>query len=94
MDFLPNIAIPLSVFLIPVGFFFLVFLIYSLFNMYHLLRFGVYGFGLYSLVSLYALGTIFLLLASFYLILQFDWTLTLSVDTFVDGYQSENFLQF
>lgn len=77
-------TIPLSVLLIPLGLFLIFYVFYSIFNVYHLLRFGVYGFGLYLITTLFVLGTIFLLSLSSFFLLRYDWSAPIQLDPLLD----------
>jgi len=74
-------SFPIIYFLLPYAFFLTVFVIFSLFNVYHLLRYGIYNFNLYVLSTIYMAGTIFILGASIIMILQFDWTVPFELST-------------
>lgn len=69
-------SFPIYFFLLPYAFFLLTFIVFSLFNVYHLLRYGIYNFNLYVLSTVYMAGTILILGASLIMILQFDWTVS------------------
>jgi hypothetical protein len=68
-----NFSFPISLLLIPLGIFMLFYLFYSIFNIYHLLRFGVYGFGLYIIATIFTLGTIFFIGTTGFLLIRYDW---------------------
>jgi hypothetical protein len=70
---LPNIAAPISVFLIPFGIFMFLYILYSLFNIYHLIRYGIFGKGLYFLITIFSAGAILLSAGSIFILLGFDW---------------------
>jgi len=76
-------VIPISVLLIPLGIFLLFYIFYSTFNIYHLLRFGVYNFSLYVIATVFALGSIFLIGLSLFFLLKFDWNAPISFNDFV-----------
>lgn len=82
---LANIAIPLWSLLVFYGVFLLFFVIYSLFNLYHLLRFGTFGIGLFGITALFIGGTAVLLTVSFAMLSTFDW----SADVRVSDYLQE-----
>jgi|GEM_PF-676137 len=73
-------SLPVSVFLAVFGAFLLFFVVYSFFNLYHLLKYGVYGFGLYLIVTIFTGGTILLASGSFFLLAGYDWTYPISVE--------------
>ena len=64
-------GIPLWVILIPFTLFGIVFLIYSIFNFYHLIRFGVYSYGMYFIMTLYILVTLGILSAATFLLMGY-----------------------
>jgi len=72
---------PILYFLIPYALFVLVFVTFSLFNIYHLLRYGIYNFNLYVLSVVYLAGTVFILGASIIILNSFDWSVLFSADT-------------
>jgi len=78
---LPSVSIPVSVFLYVYGAYMVFFLLYSLFNVYHLVRYGVYGFGLYTIVTIFTGGTILLAAGSVFLLMGYDWSAPLSLET-------------
>jgi len=84
-------SFPIAYFLIPYAFFVLVFFIFSIFNIYHLLRYGIYNFNLYVLSVIYLSGTIFILGASIILLNNFDWSVYFSVGTIIGEEQNELF---
>ncbi|MBI5369862.1 hypothetical protein HZA85_01570 [Candidatus Uhrbacteria bacterium] len=77
---LPQFSLPLSIFLYVYSAYMLFYVLYSLFNIYHLIRYGVYGFGLYLIVTLFTGGTILLVGGSLYLLLGYDWTQIVSLN--------------
>ena len=87
----PDTIIPISVLLIPLIIFLIFYLVYSFFNVYHLLRFGVYGFGLYMITTLYAAGTILLMAISIYFLLGYDWTQPIMFGGLVTGNEESLF---
>lgn len=75
------LAFPISYFLIPYVLLLLTFVAFSIFNVYHLLRYGVYNFNLYILSVIYIGGSLFIVGASIILILNHDWSTVFSVET-------------
>ena len=73
MSDLPQLSLPVSIFLYVYGAYMLFYVLYSLFNIYHLIRYGVYGYGLYFLVTIFTGGTILLLAGSFFLLSEYNW---------------------
>ena len=55
----------------------LFFMIYSLFNIYHLIRFGFFSLTNILVMILYIIVAALLLIYSFELLLQVDWSMTL-----------------
>lgn len=80
---------PISYFLIPYAFFAFVFVIFSFFNIYHMLRYGIYNFSLYILSVVYLGGTVFFLGASIIIILSFNWSVPLNLDAIIGTSQTE-----
>lgn len=58
-----------------------VFLVYLLFNIYHLLRFGFLTFGTISIIVLYLIGATIILSTSFSVINTIDWNQSWSLLT-------------
>mgnify|MGYP001594656129 CR=1 FL=1 len=75
----PDLAFPISFFLVFFGIFLLFYAVYSAFNLYHLLRFGIDGFGLYLIVTVYTGGSLVLAAAAFYLLSQYDWSVPFAI---------------
>ncbi len=88
---LPNIDLPLYVFLFVFGAYMLFYVLYSLFNIYHLIRYGVFGFGLYLIVAIFTGGTIILMAASTFLLMGYDWTLPISLNNVAEFYNEDLF---
>ncbi len=88
---LPDINLPIAVFLIVYGAYMVFYVLYSLFNIYHLIRYGVYGLGLYLIVSIFVGGTIILVAGSVFPLLEYEWTLPLSLDRVGDFYNEDLF---
>lgn len=88
---LPNIDLPIYYFLFVFGVYMLFYVLYSLFNIYHLIRYGVYGFGLYLIVSIFTVGTIMLIAGSTFMLMEYDWTLPISLDNATQFYNEDLF---
>lgn len=88
---IPNIGVPIAVFLIVYGAYMLFYILYSLFNIYHLVRYGVYGFGLYLIVTIFTGGTILLVGGSVFMLLEYDWTVPITLDNAVEYYNEDLF---
>ena len=71
--------LPLWTFLALYGAFLCGFLIYTAFNLYHLLRFGTNSFGLHAVTALFAGGTILLVGGTALLLMGYDWSVTISL---------------
>ncbi len=87
----PDIAIPVSIFLIVYIGYMLFYVFYSVFNVYHLIRYGVSGYGLYAIVTVFTGGTILLIAASVIMILGIDWTYAVSLDSAANYYNEDLF---
>jgi hypothetical protein len=88
---LPQISIPIGVLLFVFAAYMVFYVLYSLFNIYHLIRYGVYGFGLYVLVTVFTGGTIILVSASIFFLMEYDWTLPISFQNTADFYNNDLF---
>lgn len=85
---LSSVAIPIWVLLIVYGAFLVFFLLYTAFNLYHLLRFGTYGIGLYAVIATFSFGTVCILAASYFILAPLDWTVTVPVASLFQGSES------
>lgn len=72
-------SFPIGVVLLPFGLFMLFYCVYSLFNLYHLLRFGVAGPALYGVTVLYAVGTVAILVAVIWGLSPYDFSYPVSL---------------
>lgn len=72
-------SFPIGVILLPFGLFMLFYCVYSLFNLYHLLRFGVAGPILYAVTTLYAVGTVGILIGSIIGLSSYDFSYPISL---------------
>ena len=55
----------------------LFFIVYSLFNIYHLIRFGFFSLTNIAVMILYIIVAAILIMYSFELLMQVDWNITL-----------------
>lgn len=83
MPTFPDILIPLWILLIPYGIFGAFFLLWSAFNIYHLLRFGVVSMSLSLVMAFYLIGTASLVFFSVSLLLRFDWMISVNLTEFI-----------
>ncbi|MBI4713771.1 hypothetical protein HY771_01110 [Candidatus Uhrbacteria bacterium] len=94
----PELTLPVSIFLLLYGAYLLLFLFYSLFNIYHLIRYGLYGFGLYLIITVFAGGTILLVSGSIFLLMKYDWSQPIFVNGLIETYGNnllpEGFVEF
>jgi hypothetical protein len=67
-------SIPLSIFLVIYGLAVAMMLIYALFNLYHILRFGHFDRASYFMTGLFIAGFLFILFVSYLYIRQVDFT--------------------
>ena len=88
---LPDISVPISIFLIIWGEYMLNYVLYTIFNIYHLIRYGVYGFGLYLIVTIFAGGTVILVAGSAFLLMEYDWSVPLSLQNTIELYNEDLF---
>lgn len=88
---IPSIDLPIYVFLFVFAAYMIFYVLYSLFNIYHLVRYGVYGFGLYLIVTIFTGGTILLVAGSTFMLLEYDWTLPISLDNATQFYNEDLF---
>ncbi|OGL95678.1 hypothetical protein A2348_00035 [Candidatus Uhrbacteria bacterium RIFOXYB12_FULL_58_10] len=82
---LSSLALPIWTLLVLYGAYLVLFFVYTGFNLYHLLRFGTYGIGLYSITALCLAGTILLVAGSVLLLFPFDWSASVPLDVFFIG---------
>ncbi len=76
---LAGILIPVWWLLILYGVFLTVFLLYSAFNLYHLVRFGTISVSLYGVIALFIGGTLLLVGMTVLLLLPYDWYASFSL---------------
>lgn len=88
---LPSLALPLWSLLVFYGLFLVFFVLYTGFNLYHLLRFGTYGIGLYGVTAFFLGGTVLLLAVSFFLLLPYDWSYSMSLGEFFERFKNDQF---
>lgn len=86
MPDLPSFSLPVSIFLYVFGAYMIFYVLYSLFNIYHLVRYGVYSFSLYVLVTVFTGGTILLVAGSIFLLMDYDWTAPISFNGVIQDY--------
>lgn len=88
---LPSVDLSVAVFLIVYGLFMFFYVIYSLFNVYHLIRYGFYNFSLYLLVTIFTGGTIILIAGSVFQMMTYDWSRPIRFDQAVEYYNNDFF---
>jgi len=69
----------------------MLFLFYGLFNIYHLIRYGLYGFGLYLIVTIFAGGTILLVSGSIFMLMEFNWSQPIFLNDVIETYSKDLF---
>lgn len=74
--FTASLSIPLAFFLILYGIFICVYALYTFFNAYHLIKFGLIGSTTHSIIIVQIIISILLLLASLWFVLYQDWSIT------------------
>ena len=79
MDSFAGISFPIGLVLIPFGLFAAVYVFYSAFNLFHLLRFGVSGPVLNLIATVYAFGSIVLLLTTIVSLSRYDFSVSVSL---------------
>jgi hypothetical protein len=89
---LPQISLPIGILLAVFAAYMIFYVLYGLFNIYHLLRYGVYGFGLYLLLAIFTGGTIILVSGSIFWLMEYDWTTTISLQNFFNVNNDETLL--
>lgn len=79
MPFDPSGSIPLSAALWFFGIFLIIYLVYTIFNAFHLLKFGLEDSHVKGIVAFYGLVSIALIAASLLVIGQYDWSERISL---------------
>jgi Na+/H+-dicarboxylate symporter len=74
-------GLPLWVILIPFAIFAIVFFIYSAFNFYHLIRFGVYSYSMYLIMTLYILATVGILSTATFFLMGYNFYDVITVES-------------
>ncbi len=82
MDF-SSLQFPSFILLIPYALFLLVFSLYSIFNLYHLFFYGVFGLGLYLIIISFFSGTVILVALSFTFLAPYEWTSMISIGNLI-----------
>jgi hypothetical protein len=82
---LTGFSIPLWALLVFYGLFLLFFFVYSAFNLYHMVRFGKSGFGLYSILALFMLGSLVLVGGSLLVMSGYDWSASFPVSSIFEN---------
>ncbi|MBU0646439.1 hypothetical protein KJ611_03120 [Patescibacteria group bacterium] len=72
----PNLTLPLTAFLILYGIFICIYALYTFFNAYHLIKFGLIGRTTRSIIVVQAGLSLILLIVSLFLVTYQDWTVT------------------
>ncbi len=86
-------VIPVWYVLVVYALFLVVFTTYTGFNLYHLLRFGAKGPGLYAILALFLVGTVLLVGLTVALLAPYDWSATISpADTLQQTSKGQFFL--
>ncbi|OGL62670.1 hypothetical protein A3C09_02740 [Candidatus Uhrbacteria bacterium RIFCSPHIGHO2_02_FULL_47_44] len=80
----PEISIPVFSFLGIFGLYMACYVLYSLFNIFHLVKYGIAGNGLFLIVFTFLGGTILLVAASIFLLLPYDWTYAIPLNQITD----------
>jgi len=75
---------PLAVLLIPFGFFAIMYLIYTFFNLYHLVRYGIANMKLNILIGCYSLGSFIIIAAVAIMLAQYDWSQTITLSDLME----------
>lgn len=69
-----DVVLPMAVLLIPFALFLGFYILYSLFNLYHLLRFGLEGIPLLCIILVFLGGSGLLVGGSLFALSQYDWS--------------------
>ena len=77
-------SVPLAVLLIPFGFFAILYLVYTFFNLYHLVRYGIANMKLNILIGFYSLGSFLIMAAVIIMLAQYDWSQSISLTDIID----------
>lgn len=85
---LPSTSLSVSIFLYIFGAYMLFYILYSLFNVYHLVRYGVYSCSLYLLVTVFTGGTILLVTGSVFLLMGYDWSAPILFNGVIQDYNN------
>lgn len=80
----PEISIPVFSLLGIFGLYMTCYVLYSLFNIFHLVKYGVAGNGLVLIVSIFLGGTVLLITGSIFILLPYDWTYAIPLNEITD----------
>lgn len=82
---IPELSIPVAIFLVLYGLFLVFYVIYALFNVAHLLEYGRTGSPLWGIVLIFTAGTILLVAASVFWILRYDLSYSIPLSETLDS---------
>lgn len=77
-----NILIPVTIVLGFYGLFLIFYIIYALFNVFHLVKYGLAGLPLYSILFIFMGGTVLLIAMSILFLFNYDWTYSIRLNEF------------
>ncbi len=75
-----DFSISTSIFLYVFSAYLIFYLLYSLFAVFHLLKYGVYNLSLYLLIIVFAGGTLLLVSESLIVLAELDWSTPIPIN--------------
>lgn len=85
-----DLVLPMTVLLIPFGLFLAFYILYSLFNLYHLLRFGLEGVPLFLITIVFIGGSVVLIAGTIFALAGYDWSGELSLTDTLNEWSQQN----
>ena len=79
-------TLTISIFLIPLALFLVLFFAFSAFNLFHLFHYGSAGKGLYVVLTVYICGTLLVLGSGYLILAPFNWDHPLGVEEAVGSF--------
>ncbi|MEK9130799.1 MAG: hypothetical protein AAB429_01655 [Patescibacteria group bacterium] len=74
------ISIPIAIFFVPYGLFLLIYLFFLFFNVYHIRIYAVHGFFSHAVATVFLLGTVLILGATWIILAPYDWGTSLDLE--------------
>lgn len=87
------ISIPIAIFFVPYGLFLLIYFFFLFFNVYHIRIYGVQNFFSHAVATVFLLGTVLILGATWIILAQYNWGTPLDLEGLTAPFKSTNIFQ-